>query len=100
MPLPPAVKQTALQAMGLPLAVQEVALQVARLNRCMQAEHNQSTGCEAVHLPERMASIFGDWGNGLLRFAVNPIVLVLLCAWWLPQHPAFRWSTYKGVLDA
>lgn len=56
--------------------------------------------CEAVCLPERMASIFGDWGHGLLRFAVSPIVLVLLCAWWLPQHPAFRWSTYKRVLDA
>ena len=56
--------------------------------------------CEAVGLPERMASIFGDWSGGLLRFAVSPIVFVLLCAWWLPQHPAFRWSTYKGVLGA
>ena len=54
--------------------------------------------CEAVCLPERMTSIFGDWGHGLLRFAVSPMVFVLLCAWLLPQHPAFRWSTYQGVL--
>ena len=56
--------------------------------------------CEAVRLPERMAIIFWDWGQGVLRFAVSPIVFVLLCAWWLPQHPAFRWSAYQGALGA
>lgn len=43
-PPPPAVQQTALQPQCLPLAVQQMVLQVVHLKRCVNAEHNQSTG--------------------------------------------------------
>ena len=46
--------------------------------------------CEATGLRERMRSLCGDWAAGLLRFAVSPAVLLLMCAWWLPQHPVFQ----------
>ena len=46
--------------------------------------------CEAAGLQERMQSMLGDRATVLLRFVVGPAVLVLLFAWWLPQHPMLR----------
>ena len=46
--------------------------------------------CEAAGLQGRMQGILGDRAAGLLRFVIGPAVLLLLCAWWLPQHPILR----------
>ena len=46
--------------------------------------------CEATGLQECMQPVLGDRSASLLRFVIGPVVLVLLCAWWLPQHPMLR----------
>lgn len=46
--------------------------------------------CEAAGLQGRLQRIAGRHAAGVLRFVISPAVLVLLCAWWLPQHPMLR----------
>ena len=45
--------------------------------------------CEAAGLQGRLDRICGGI-SCLLRFGMTPAVLLLLCAWWLPQHPMLR----------
>ena len=46
--------------------------------------------CEAFGLQERMQRVLGGRAASLLRFVIGPAVLMLLCVWWLPQHPMLR----------
>ena len=48
--------------------------------------------CEAAGLQGRMQRVAGRHAAGMLRFVVSPAVLVLLCAWWLPQHPMLSYN--------
>ena len=45
---------------------------------------------EAAGLQGRLESVCGGHAAVLLRFGITPALLLLLCAWWLPQHPMLR----------